>query len=37
MPEVKEIVVVCDPSYRDIFEGLNMFVDTVPKTITQLK
>lgn len=21
MPEVKEIVVVCDPSYRDIFEG----------------
>ncbi|KAG6425235.1 hypothetical protein SASPL_115662 [Salvia splendens] len=24
MPEVKEIIVVCDPSYRDIFEGLNM-------------
>ncbi|KAL4573544.1 hypothetical protein LXL04_020354 [Taraxacum kok-saghyz] len=21
MPEVKEIIVVCDPSYRDIFEG----------------
>lgn len=24
MPEVKEIVVVCDPSYQDIFEGLEM-------------
>lgn len=24
MPEVKEIIVVCDPSYRDIFEGLNI-------------
>jgi len=21
MPEVKEIVVVCDPFFRDIFEG----------------
>lgn len=23
MVEVKEIVVVCDPSYKDIFEGVN--------------
>lgn len=23
MVEVKEIIVVCDPSYRDIFEGFN--------------
>lgn len=23
MPEVKEIIVVCDPSYQDIFEGLK--------------
>lgn len=22
-PEVKEIVVVCDPSYQDIFEGMK--------------
>lgn len=36
MVEVKEIVVVCDPSYRDIFEGffflslaLVSFVDRV--------
>lgn len=25
MPEVKEIVVVCDPSYQDIFEGTDIF------------
>lgn len=25
MPEVKEIVVVCDPSYQDIFEGMLIF------------
>lgn len=24
MPEVKEIVVVCDPSYEDIFEGMKI-------------
>lgn len=24
MIEVKEIVVVCDPSYKDIFEGLHL-------------
>lgn len=24
MPEVKEIIVVCDPSYQDIFEGVNI-------------
>lgn len=29
MPEVKEIVVVCDPSYRDIFEGLEVLYDIV--------
>lgn len=23
MPQVKEIIVVCDPSYQDIFEGMN--------------
>lgn len=34
MPEVKEIVVVCDPSYRDIFEGQNMFLTKYLKTIT---
>lgn len=26
MSEVKEIVVVCDPSYRDVFEGLKTFI-----------
>lgn len=26
MPEVKEIVVVCDPSYQDIFEGMQMHI-----------
>lgn len=26
MPEVKEIVVVCDPFFRDIFEGLVFVV-----------
>lgn len=24
MTEVKEIVVVCDPSYKDVFEGLKV-------------
>lgn len=23
LPEVKEVVVVCDPSYQDIFEGMK--------------
>lgn len=26
LPEVKEIVVVCDPSYQDIFEGTKPFI-----------
>lgn len=26
LPEVKEIVVVCDPSYQDIFEGVKPFI-----------
>lgn len=26
LPEVKEIVVVCDPSYQDIFEGMKPFM-----------
>lgn len=29
MPEVKEIVVVCDPSYQDIFEGLYVLSDII--------
>lgn len=28
MPEVKEIIVVCDPSYEDIFEGSEFYTST---------
>lgn len=36
MPEVKEIIVVCDPSYQDIFEGLNTFFLKIIKHDTML-
>jgi hypothetical protein len=29
MEEVKEIIVVCDPSYRDIFEGFFSLDNTL--------
>lgn len=29
MAEVKEIVVVCDPSYQDIFEGMELSIQFV--------
>lgn len=36
MPEVKEIVVVCDPSYQDIFEGMQMHINRMDVINTRL-
>jgi 2-C-methyl-D-erythritol 4-phosphate cytidylyltransferase len=33
MEEIMEIVVVCDPSYRDIFEGLPLQCSVMTKQI----
>lgn len=36
MPEVKEIVVVCDPSYQDIFEGMQMHINKMDVNTSHL-